>query len=179
MRESAAYEPFPNVERRNVLQECLEVPALVRSLRLPTGARILEIGCGRGVALAPLAELCRPRQLTGLDVDAPLLAAARRRLDERGIAADLVHGDVRTLPFADCSFDVVVDFGTCYHVADPGRALNEIARVLDHGGRFVHETPLSQKLAHPVRSRGRLPWRSAPRLTRDRSALLWAAKRAL
>ena len=173
------YEPFPNIERRNVLQECLEVPALVRSLKLPKDARILEVGCGRGVALAPLAQLCRPRALVGLDFDDALLAVARERLAARGIDADLVHGDVRALPFPDRSFDVVIDFGTCYHVADADRALNEIARVIDHGGRFVHETRVSQKLAHPVRSRGGLPWGAAPRLTRDRTALLWAAKRAL
>ena len=179
MLSRAPYEPFPNVESRNVLQECLEVPALVRSLRLPVGARVLEVGCGRGVALPPLAELCRPSRLVGLDVDETLLSAARERLAERGIHAELVCGDVRALPFEDRSFDVVVDFGTCYHVASPDRALSEIARVLDHGGRFVHETPLSQALAHPIRSRGRLPWRREPRLCRERSAVLWSSRVAL
>lgn len=179
MLSTTPYEPFPNVERRNVLQECLEVPALVRSLRLPVGARVLEVGCGRGVALAPLAELCLPRRLVGLDIDVELLAIARTRLAGRGVHAELVHGDVRDLPFDDRSFDLVVDFGTCYHVGDAALALAEIARVLDHGGRFVHETPLSQRLAHPVRSRGRLPWRAEPRLTRDRTAVLWSTRRAL
>jgi ubiquinone/menaquinone biosynthesis C-methylase UbiE len=179
MSRQHAYEPFPNIESRNVLQECVEVPALVRSLRLPRDARILEVGCGRGIALPPLAELCRPRALVGLDFDAALLAVARERLRDRGVDAQLVHGDVRALPFPARSFDVVIDFGTCYHVPDRDRALAEIARVLAPGGRFVHETRLSQKLAHPVRSRGRLPWRAAPRLTRDRSAVLWAARKAV
>ena len=75
------YEPFPNVESRNALQECVEVPALVRALRLPHGARLLEIGCGRGVALVAFATQCRPAALTGLDVDAAVLAAARERLE--------------------------------------------------------------------------------------------------
>ena len=151
----------------------------MRSLKLPLGARVLEVGCGRGVALPPLFELCRPSRLVGLDVDDELLAVADERLAARGIPAELVRGDVRELPFDDRSFDVVVDFGTCYHVAAPDRALSEIARVLDHGGRFVHETPLSQRLAHPVRSRGRLPWRTEPRLCRDRTAVLWSSRRAL
>src|SRR5918997_3512777 len=101
------YTPFPNVERRNRLQERVEVPALTRSLRLPVGARILEVGCGRGVALPPLAELCRPRELVGLDFDDALLAVARKRLHERAVEAQLVHGDVRAMPFPDRSFDVV------------------------------------------------------------------------
>lgn len=177
---TAEYQPFPNVERRNVLQERVEVPALIRSLRIPDGARILEVGCGRGVALPPLGRLTRPARLTGLDVDPTLLAEARRRLDERGIEAELVHGDVRALPFPAASFDVVIDFGTCWHIADAERALQEIARVLAPCGRFVHETAISQKLAHPVRSRrGGLPWAAAPRLARHRTALLWSSRQAV
>lgn len=173
------YRPFPNDERRNRLQERLEVPAVIRSLKVPSDARILEVGCGRGVALPPLAELCRPRRLAGLDVDAALLAEARARLERRDVEAELVHGDVRAMPFAAASFDVVVDFGTCWHVPDPERALREIARVLAPGGRFVHETAVSQHLAHPIRSRRRgLPWSAAPRLQRDRTAILWSARRA-
>ena len=174
------YEPFPNIERRNVLQERVEVPALIRSLKLPEHARILEVGCGRGVALVPLARLTSPARLTGLDVDPALLAEAREHLDRRGIEAELVHGDVRALPFPAASFDVVVDFGTCWHIADAERALQEVARVLAPGGRFVHETVVSQRLAHPVRSRrGGLPWQAAPRLTRHRTAVLWSSRRAV
>ncbi|HEV2999535.1 MAG TPA: class I SAM-dependent methyltransferase [Solirubrobacteraceae bacterium] len=177
-RSHHEYEPFRNVERRNRLQERVEVPALIRSLRLPTGARMLEVGCGRGVALPPLAALCRPASLTGLDVDPALLAEAERRLERRGVRARLVHGDVRALPFPDASFDVVIDFGTCWHIAGAGRALSEIERVLAPGGRFVHETVVSQRLAHPVRSRrGGLPWSAAPRLERERSAVLWSSRR--
>lgn len=37
-----AYEPFPDVESRNVVQRRIEVPLLVRLLDLPLGARPLE-----------------------------------------------------------------------------------------------------------------------------------------
>jgi hypothetical protein len=50
--------------------------------------------------------------------------------------------------------------------------------VLAPGGLFVHETPVSQLLAHPVRSFGRrMPWRSAQAFERHRTALLWTARR--
>jgi SAM-dependent methyltransferase len=82
------------------------------------------------------------------------------------------------MPFADGSFDVVVDFGTCFHISRPEQALAEITRVLAPGGWFVYETPVSQLLSHPVRSFGRrLPWRAAPSLARFRGRLLWGARR--
>ncbi len=138
------------------------MPALVHSLSIPTGARILELGCGRGVALVPLARLCDPRRLTGVDIDSRLLLEAKGRLEARGVEAELVCADARELPFADGSFDVAIDFGTCYHIAHPESALREMARVLVDGGLFVYETRISQLLSHPVRSASRrLPWTDA------------------
>jgi ubiquinone/menaquinone biosynthesis C-methylase UbiE len=150
---------------------------MIRALGLPLGGRVLEVGCGRGVALPVLARLLAPARLTGLDLDPVALAEARHRTAQAGIAAELVPADVRRMPFPDAAFDLVVDFGTCYHIAAAEQALAEIARVLASGGRFVHETPLSQLVSHPVRSFGRrMPWGSAPELARDRTALLWSAR---
>ena len=178
----AGYVPFGNVETRNGLQALVEIPLMIRTLRLPRGARVLEIGCGRGVALPVLDDRLEPLELIGLDVDAALLAEARERVRNTRTYATLVEGDVRDLPFEPARFDLVVDFGTCYYTSDcmEGRAsaLREVARVLRDGGLFVHETRVAQRLAHPVRSLGRsLPWRAVPSLVRDRSAVLWAVKR--
>ena len=178
-RVEPEYQPFPDVDRRNRWQEALEVPAMVRSLGLPEGRRVLEVGCGRGVALPPLVRWLRPARLAGLDVDQALLEIARSRLQEHALEreVELVLGDVRELPFPDASFDVVIDFGTCYHVARRPRALREIARVLAPGGLFVHETRASQLLSHPVRSFGRvIPWLAVPELRPRRHALLWASR---
>jgi 2-polyprenyl-3-methyl-5-hydroxy-6-metoxy-1,4-benzoquinol methylase/membrane protein YqaA with SNARE-associated domain len=171
------YQPFPDVGRRNLFQERLEIPLMVRALGLPNGLRVLEVGCGRGVALPPLARALAPSRLVGIDVDEGLLAEAKRRVAAREIAAELYPADVRRLPFPAASFDVVIDFGTCYHISRPAVALAEIARVLAPGGVFVHETPLSQLLSHPVRAFGRrLPWHSVPRLAPQRRRLLWSMR---
>jgi hypothetical protein len=52
--------------------------------------------------------------------------------------------------------------------------------VLRVGGHFIHETPIAQHLAHPVRSFGRrLPWSSRPTLVPERRAVLWSMRRKI
>ena len=177
-RDEHEYHPFPNESGRNTRQAGLEVPLMVRALGLPTGGCVLEVGCGRGVAIPVLARLLRPDRLAGLDLDPALLEEARAHADAEGIAVELVPGDIRCMPFPDGVFDLVVDFGTCYHIARAAEALAEIARVLAPGGLFVHETPLSQLFAHPLRSFGRrMPWRFGAGFERYRGALLWTSRR--
>jgi ubiquinone/menaquinone biosynthesis C-methylase UbiE len=179
-RNEREYRPFPNETGRNTRQVTIEVPLMVRALGLPTGGRVLEVGCGRGVAIPVLARLLRPSRLAGLDLDPALLDEARAHADAEGIAVELVPGDVRCMPFPDGAFDLVVDFGTCYHIARAAEALAEIARVLAPGGLFVHETPLSQLFAHPFRSFGRrMPRPFSMGFERHNAALLWAARRRL
>ena len=106
----------------------------------------------------------------------------QERIRERVLSVRVLEGDVRALPLESGSFDMVIDFGTCYHVGGglggSRAALVEIARVLRPGGLFVHETRVAQRLAHPVRSLGRtLPWSSVPSLAESRQALLWAVRR--
>jgi ubiquinone/menaquinone biosynthesis C-methylase UbiE len=171
------YAPFRDVAAKNLVQERFEVPALLRALDVPCGVRMLEVGCGRGVALIPLAARCRPPRLVGIDIDQDLLALADERLSRAGVTAELVQADIRALPFAEASFDVVLDFGTVYHIDGAEHALGEIERVLTPGGLFVHETRLAQLSAHPIRSLARgVPWSTAPQLPLARKALFWASR---
>jgi SAM-dependent methyltransferase len=178
------YAPFENVEARNGIQSRVEIPLLLHLLKPQRGARVLEIGCGRGVALPVLATRLVPTHLVGVDIDAGLVAIAKTRIGMASVDATVIEADVRDLPFDDGDFDTVIDFGTCYHVSGgvkgAQRALREIARVLRPNGHFVHETPVAQHLAHPIRSFGRtLPWNAAPDLIPDRAALLWSSRRKI
>jgi ubiquinone/menaquinone biosynthesis C-methylase UbiE len=159
------------------MQERVEVPLLVRLLGLPRGGHILEIGCGRGIALPPILRLLHPERLVGLDVDRSALEHASAHLQACAVSAELHQGDVRALPFAAASFDLVIDFGTCHHIRAPALALREIVRVLRPGGLLVCETVSSQILSHPIRTRGRrLPWAVVPELQVVREGVLWKAR---
>ena len=136
---------------RDGVHSLLEVPAMTRLLSLPTGKRVLQIGCGSGAALPALARHCKPVSLTGIDISTDALSQAAGLLREMRVTACLVHGDAQRMPFIDGSFDVVVDFGTCYRVADTGRGFfRKLPVSLTPAGIFVRETPLAQALAPPA-----------------------------
>ena len=171
------YRPFTNVARRDVMQETLEVPILIRMMKLPCYKRMLEVGCGRGFALIPLAKLCKPTRLVGIDIDKESLADAKKRLIAKHVSAELYEEDVRYMPFSNESYDIVIDFGTCYHVRHPLKAVKEIARILTVGGVFAYETHLNQLLSHPVRSFVRkIPWSKVPNLVPHRKAVMWSSR---
>ena len=176
MTSEHAYEPFANQEWRNVLQSSLEVKLAAKLLHVPKGLRVLEVGCGRGIALAALTRVCQPASLTALDIDPTLLEVARANAREQDLDVTFVEGDVRNMPLHDGAFDLVVDFGTCYHVQGRKAALAEVQRVLAPGGLFFYESPLSQALAHPNRTTWRrLPWRGTHMRPIARAGL-WSAR---
>lgn len=171
------YQPFHIEGKRRSLQSNFGIPACLRTLRLPTQQRILEIGCGLGDALIWLAKECGPKRLAGIDISSQLLQKAEENLQISGTQAELYQEDVRNLPFEDASFDLVIDFGTCYHINRRVRALKEISRILAPGGIFAHETRLGQMLAHPLRAFGKqLPWKFTPDLAPHHFSGLWASK---
>ncbi|MGC5014531.1 class I SAM-dependent methyltransferase [Streptosporangium sp. DT93] len=94
----------------------------------------LEVAVGTGLNLAHYPGDVR---LTGVEWSAPMLAVARRRAGDLGLAADLRQGDARALPFGDGRFDTVVcTFALC-GIPDERMALAEMARVLRPGGTLL------------------------------------------
>ncbi|MBI2807423.1 MAG: class I SAM-dependent methyltransferase [Planctomycetes bacterium] len=102
----------------------------------------LDVCCGTGAAMEMLRPHCRER-VVGLDVSAGMLAQARvNTAGAPGEAVlEFVRGDAMRMPFEPV-FDVAVCFGAFGHILpkDEPRFVNEIARVLRPGGRFVFVT---------------------------------------
>ena len=98
------------------------------------GGRGLDVGCGNGRHLGPLAA--RTDRAVGVDLSRGLLAIARERLAASSRVA-LLQGDARALPVADGVVDVALYVATLHHL--PSRewrraSLDELARVLTSGG---------------------------------------------
>ena len=103
--------------------------------RLVEGRDVLDAGCGIGYGTRMLAA-AGAATCTGVDIAPDAVAQA-----SQAGGATFVEADLRSLPFEDASFDVVVCFEALEHV-DPGRAvLDELRRVVRPGGRVVISSP--------------------------------------
>jgi SAM-dependent methyltransferase len=118
-----------------------EVDGVVTQLGLGPGACLLDLCCGPGRHAVPLARL--GFRVTGLDLSRRLLAEAAAAAAGHGEPVGLVAADMRRLPFADASFDAVLNlfnaFGYLEDDAQDELVLGEVARVLRPGGRFLQE----------------------------------------
>jgi 2-polyprenyl-6-hydroxyphenyl methylase / 3-demethylubiquinone-9 3-methyltransferase len=103
------------------------------------GVRLLDVGCGGGYLAEALAGA--GAVVTGVDLSATTIAAARRHAAARGLAIDYRVADATALPFADGAFDVVLSSDFLEHVSDRLDAvIAEQARVLRDGGVLGFET---------------------------------------
>jgi SAM-dependent methyltransferase len=105
--------------------------AVFDAVDLAPRRRMLDVGCGAGLALQMAAS--RGAVVTGIDASEGLLGVARSRLPD----ADLRQGDVESLPFDDDSFDLVTSFNAIQFATDPAAALREAKRVLAPNGQLA------------------------------------------
>jgi SAM-dependent methyltransferase len=95
--------------------------------------RVLEVGCGMGNFAERVARQTSA-EVVATDLSPRMVELAR----ERGLDARVA--DVQGLPFDDGDFDCAVANAMLYHVEDLDRALSELARVLEPGGKLVAVT---------------------------------------
>jgi ubiquinone/menaquinone biosynthesis C-methylase UbiE len=106
-------------------------------LEVGPGRRILEVGCGLGDDAAALASLVAPGgSVVAVDGSEAMIDAARNRHREVDCLSFEV-ADAAELPYETGSFDACRIDRVLQHIADPGRAVLEMARVLRPGGVLV------------------------------------------
>lgn len=99
--------------------------------------RMVDIGCGQGLAFSLLREQFQPQSLIGVDVDAPQLQRAALAAAACPGAVSVKHSSVTRLELPDGSVDVVFCHQLIHHIADQHRALCELYRVLAPGGSLL------------------------------------------
>lgn len=101
-----------------------------------SGERVLDVACGTGSVARRAAERAGPSgKVVGLDLNAGMLAVARRVSAAARPAIEWRQGDAAGLPFPEGSFDVVTCQQALQFFPDRPKALREMRRVLAPGGR--------------------------------------------
>ena len=100
------------------------------------GGRVLDVGVGTGLELPMFAPGTR---LVGVDLSEPMLRVAQKRIAREGLrdVEGLVVMDAMRMAFPDDHFDCVVAPYVLTVVPDPGRTMDELARVTRPGGEIV------------------------------------------
>lgn len=128
------YRERDDSEAERVIDLILDLVAL------PSGARILDVGCGRGRHAVEFAA--RGYDVTGLDLSERSLEIATRRAVERDVDVQFVRGDMRE-PVETDAFDLVVNlftaFGYFEKAAEHQRAVDAMAAALVSGGVLVQD----------------------------------------
>lgn len=101
------------------------------------GVSLLDLGCGTGRHSLSLQQM--GFKVTGLDLSPHLLQEAKIHDPDERIT--WVEGDMRQLPFEDCSFDLSLNlftsFGYFVQQLDNEAVLSEISRILKKQGSFI------------------------------------------
>ena len=103
--------------------------------------RVLDLSTGTGWTSRLVAR--RGATVTGVDIAADLLGAARAKALEEGLKIDYQLGDAECLPFENGSFDAVISTCGVMFAAKQEAAAAELARVVRKGGRIALTTWVS------------------------------------
>ena len=135
----AQTDPFVQQRLADVLelraadpQQQMMVRAYLSEIKLPKGARALEIGCGTGAVSRAVVELLKIEVL-GVD-PSPVFVARARELGHHLDGLTFAEDDGRSLDLPDASFDLVMFHTALCHIPEPELALREAYRVLRPDG---------------------------------------------
>jgi SAM-dependent methyltransferase len=115
---------------------------LAERLRPRPGNRILDVGCGEGLAEVSLSRLQLSQiRLAGVDLVFSKVQEARRETASHNQRVWLAAADAVRLPFRDRSFDSTFCVAVLQHLTDVESAVAELARVTRPHGRVVAVEP--------------------------------------
>ena len=116
--------------------------------RFKEKSHFCDLGFGPGVLTAFILEQDTSWRVKGVDISRDCLRHAQRLLEKKKVLSrsELSVGDVRSLPYPEDTFDVVVAVEVLEHIPDPETGLVEAMRVLKPGGYAITALPVQLPL---------------------------------
>ncbi len=118
------------------------IQLFIESMDIRPSDRVLEIGCGHGVAASLVCQkLGRGGRYVGIDRSIKMIAAARKRIDvsvQSGVA-ELILSDLETLDLGEARFDKVFAQRVRLFFTDSERAHGLVTRWLAPAGKLFVE----------------------------------------
>jgi len=132
--------------------------ALFDAAGLRPGARVLDVGCGRGSTTLTAARRVGASGLVlGVDASLTMLEDARRRAAAAALRhVGFVHGDAQTQRFAPLRFDVIVIAGGLSVFADADAGVANLSQALLRGGTLALAAPNDHERVRAVVERAGL-----------------------
>lgn len=121
--------------------EAVTTPAAARLVRfagITPGMKVLDVGCGTGVAAITAAR--QGAEVRAIDLTPQLLERARENGGLAEVSVEWREGDAEELPFGDAEFDIVLSQFAHIFAPRPEVALKEMLRVLRPGGTIAFAT---------------------------------------
>ena len=112
--------------------------------RFSEGSYFCDLGFGPGVLTAFIFKQDASWRAAGVDISKDCLRHAQRLLEKKAVSerSELSVADVRSLPYPDDTFDVVVAVEVLEHIPDPEAGLAEAMRVLKPSGYALTALPV-------------------------------------
>ncbi len=105
--------------------------------QLESGISVLDLGCGRGIALRMLAARYPKSRFTGIDFSSDAIAWAREQTSKENLSnLSYEVGDAAQLD-RPAAFDLIVTFDAIHDQARPDLVLSAISRALKPGGTYL------------------------------------------
>ena len=121
---------------------------------LPTGATVVDIGCGAGMDLMLAASAVGPSgHAIGIDMTEPMAERARASARALGFThVEVRSGDALHLPVDSESIDFVISNGVLNLAPDKRQAFGEVFRILKPGGQFLYgDIIVANELSESIR----------------------------
>ena len=131
--EPGTREFYRAVEAHRYVQE-FHIPS-VAEFREHPNQRVLEIGGGLGTDGRQFAK--NGARYIDADLSRNSLTLAREGFRLERLAGAFTQADAEDLPFLSESFDLIYSHGVLHHTPDTQRALDEVHRILKHGGKAI------------------------------------------